>query len=48
MLVKDLYEGMYLYGLWINHSMANNVSVSDGRAWVDFAKNKTFPGWLIF
>lgn len=38
----NLYEAMYLYGMWVNFSKTNDLDVRNGRAWLDFTKNKTF------
>jgi len=42
--VDDMYDAMYLYGLWINYTLGHNGSIKDGRAWLEFAKNRSFPG----
>lgn len=44
---QDLYEAMYLYGMWVNYSSTNNVDVKDGRSWQEFSKNKTFKSKLL-
>jgi len=39
---KNLYEAMYLYGLWINHTLTHSLNRKDGRAWLQFSKNVSF------
>ncbi|KAL5017260.1 hypothetical protein ScPMuIL_006849 [Solemya velum] len=39
-----LYDATYLYGLWVNHSITNNINVRDGRAMLKFTHNLTFDG----
>ena len=41
---QNLYEAMYLYGMWVNYSTTNNIDVKDGTQWLEFSKNKTFQG----
>ncbi|KAK3607266.1 hypothetical protein CHS0354_002243 [Potamilus streckersoni] len=39
-----LYDATYLYGLWINYTITNNISVRDGKKLFAFAANTTFMG----
>lgn len=40
--VQFLYDSTYLYGLWVNHSLENNIDKRDGLAWMEFCKNTSF------
>jgi len=37
-----LYEGVYLYGMWINYTIETNIDRRDGEAWQEFTRNKSF------
>ncbi|XP_053376167.1 atrial natriuretic peptide receptor 1-like [Mercenaria mercenaria] len=41
---QNLYEAMYLYGLWLNYSSENNISKRNGRELLKFTKDLSFPG----
>lgn len=41
---ENLYEAMYLYGMWINYTIESGVNRKNGAAWLDFTKNKSFEG----
>lgn len=43
---ENLYEAMFLYGLWINHSTHHGLDVKNGVAWLEFTKNKSFNSTL--
>lgn len=37
---QNLYDGMLLYGMWINHTLTTGSEVRDGSAFREFCKNK--------
>jgi len=39
-----MYEAMFLFGLWVNHSLRYGGDIRDGVGWLDFTKNRSFPG----
>ncbi|XP_060579361.1 atrial natriuretic peptide receptor 1-like [Ruditapes philippinarum] len=41
---QNLYEAMYLYGLWLNYSSENNIDKRDGAAMLQFTKDLSFEG----
>ena len=46
--VNYLYEAMYLYGLWVNHTLTSETELRDGAAWFNFTKNISFDGKYCF
>ncbi|KAH3857584.1 hypothetical protein DPMN_100194 [Dreissena polymorpha] len=44
---ERLYNAVYLYGLWLNHSKTHGINVRDGSALLKFSKNLSFDGIAV-